>query len=137
MPKISAAMLLGACLALSSQAFAGRLSADAYKSEKNRISADYKADRKACSSMKGNAKDVCKAQAHAKRKIALADVEAAFQDTGRARTNAEIVRAQETYGVAKEKCEGQAGSAQHQCKKDAKAVMTRAKAEAQTGRKAG
>jgi hypothetical protein len=137
MLKIPTALLLGACLALSPQAFAERMSKDAYKSEKNRISADYKADRKACRSMKANAGDVCMAEARAKKKIALADAEAAFQDTERARTKAQIVRAQEAYDVAKEKCDDQAGAARHQCRKDAEAAMTRAKGEAQTNRKSG
>lgn len=137
MLKTPTALLLGACLALSTQAYAERMSKDAYKSEKNRISADYKADRKACSSMKANAKDVCRAEAKAKKKIALADTEAAYQNTARARTKAQIVRAQEAYDVAKEKCEDQTGSARHQCKKDAEAALTRAKAGAQTTRQSG
>ena len=42
------------------------MSKDAHKAEKEKIEAQYKADKKACDAMKANAKDVCKAEAKGK-----------------------------------------------------------------------
>ncbi|RYF36543.1 MAG: hypothetical protein EOO25_20715, partial [Comamonadaceae bacterium] len=64
---IALALGLGFALAPAMAADAA-MSKDAYKAEKEKIEAQYKADKKACDGMKANAKDVCGAEAKAKEK---------------------------------------------------------------------
>ena len=129
MNKLLTTLLAGAFVCVSVPALAAMDKA-AYKAEKDRIAAEYKTDKSACKPMKANAKDVCMKEAKAKEKIAKADAEAAYKGTDKAKTHAQKVRAEEAYDVAKEKCDDQTGKAKSQCKKDAKATMTQAKAAA-------
>jgi len=48
-----------------------------YKATKKEIQTTYKSDKAACASLTGNAKDVCMAEAKAKRKVARAEAAAA------------------------------------------------------------
>ncbi len=52
---------------------------------KSNAAAQYKADKDACSSLSGNAKDICIAEAKGKDNVALADAEAAYQNTAKHR----------------------------------------------------
>ncbi|WP_284620183.1 hypothetical protein [Aquabacterium humicola] len=101
---------------------AAKLTKDQVKAEKDRIEEAYKADKKACDGMKSNAKDVCQAEAKAKEKVAKADLK--YRETGDAKDAAKLaeVKAETEYDVAKEKCEDLKGSAQSDCKKQAKDV---------------
>ena len=75
-PKPIAAALIALGLATVGTAFAeDRMTHDAYKAEKDRIEADYKAAKEACKKLSGNAEDVCKAQAKADYRIAEADLD--------------------------------------------------------------
>ena len=117
-------------------AFAGSaLAADgmekgAYKSAKDKIEEQAKADKKACTSMKDNAKDVCEAEAKAKEKIAKAELDAQNKPGAKADEKVRLMKAEGAYEVAKEKCEDQKGSAMATCKKDAKVAYDKAKADA-------
>ena len=62
---LAAAILCASLLPLSS-AFAQTMNKADYQAGKTRISADYKTDKMACNSMKGNAKDICQEEAKAK-----------------------------------------------------------------------
>src|SRR5690348_5937724 len=72
--------LLISLLAAAGIAFAGAanaadtsgMSRDAYKADKDKIETQYKADKGQCTSMSGNAKDICNAEARAKEKVAKA-----------------------------------------------------------------
>ncbi len=55
-----------------------------YKAAKDRISAEYKADKAACDKFNGNQKDICVEQAKGKEKVALAEAE--YNYTGKAAT---------------------------------------------------
>jgi chromosome segregation ATPase len=130
-----AATLVALGFALGSSAFAqDRMTRDAYKAEKERIEADYKAANEACKKLSGNAEDVCKAQAKADQRIAEAELDAKNKGTAKARADARIVRAEAQYDVAKEKCDELSGNAKDACVKDAKAAEARAKAEAKADR---
>ena len=113
----------------------GAMTKDAYKSEQKRISAEYKSEIKRCTSLSGNAKDICKAEVKGKQKTAKADAYAAFKGTDKAATAALIARADADFAVAKEKCDDQSGNAKDVCVKDAKAAHTRAKVDAQANQK--
>ena len=134
-PKPIAAALIALGLATAGTAFAeDRMTRDAYKAEKERIEADYKAAKEACNKLSGNAEDVCKAQAKADYRIAEADLDAKNKGTAKARADARIVRAEAQYDVAKEKCDDLAGNAKDVCVKDAKAAELKAKADAKAER---
>ncbi len=132
---ITAALFAAGILAATSASAADRMSKDDYASEKDRIAAEYKADVQRCSSLSGNAKDICKAEVKGKEKSAKADAYAAYKGTDKAATDALIARADADYAVAKEKCDDLAGNPKGVCVKEAKAAHTKAKVDAKTNGK--
>jgi len=96
--------------------------------------AQYKVDKQACSSLSGNAKDICLAEAKGKNSVAKADAEAAYKNTAKARENARVVHAQATYKVAIEKCDDLAGNPKDVCVKEAKAELVKGKSNAKVDR---
>ncbi len=112
------------------------MSKDAYKEAKDKIEAQYKSDKATCDPMKGNAKDVCKADAKGKEKVAKAELEAQYKPSPKNEEKVKTAKADADYDVAKEKCEDQKGSAKSACKKDAKAAHDSAKSQAKADAKA-
>jgi hypothetical protein len=110
------------------------ISKDAYDLAVKNAEAQYKMDKDACSSRSGNAKDICLAEANGKEKVAKADAEAAYKNTPKVREDARVTRAEATYNVAKEKCDGLSGNPKDVCAKEANAVMVKAKADAKVDR---
>ena len=108
---------------------------ESYKSTTQQIDATFKADKEQCKSLKGNAKDVCMAEAKAKQKTAKADAEAEYKNTAKARADARMARADAEYLVAKEKCDDLAGNKKDVCIKEAKAARVSAKADAKVDKK--
>lgn len=108
-----------------------------YRSTKDRIGADFKADKAACAPLKANAKDVCIEQAKAKDKVGRAELE--FASTGKAAdgTKLQVAKAEAAYAVAKEKCDDQSGNPKDLCVKEAKAVEVKALADARLGQAVG
>lgn len=133
--SLTAAALAAAFgLPFSAQAMSG----GDYKSQQNRIGAEYRAAQQKCNSLSGNAKDICVAQAKGAEKVATAELSARRDNyTAAARHKVRITKAETTHDVAREKCDDLAGNAKDVCVKDAKATLTRAKAEADSDRKAG
>jgi hypothetical protein len=121
---------LAITLAFSTAAMAEGMTKDAYKADKERISAEYKTAKAACKSLSGNAGDICKAEAKGKEKVAEAELEASYKPTSDHRYQARIAKAEADYAVASEKCDDLAGNAKDVCVKEAKAAQTTAKADA-------
>src|SRR5512132_2916659 len=96
--------------------------------------AQYKIDKEACSSLNGNAKDICVAEAKGKDNVAKADAEASYANTPKARESARVAHAKATYDVSFEKCDDLAGNRKDVCVKEAKAALVRAKADAKVDR---
>jgi hypothetical protein len=96
--------------------------------------AQYKIDKEACSSLSGNAKDICVAEAKGKESVAKAEAEAAYKHTPKARENARIAHAQASYNVAVEKCDDLAGNRKDVCVKEAKSELVKGKANAKVDR---
>ena len=117
-------------------AFAGNLmSKDAYKAEKERINAAYKADDdQRCKSLSGNAKDICRAETSARLKISLAELDARNENTPKARENAMIVRADAIHAVDVEKCDDLSGQKKDLCRQEAKSMRDKVKADAKAER---
>lgn len=129
---IAIAALFGA-----SGAFAATMSKSEYAAAKDHISADYKADKAACASSSGNAKDVCMEQAKGKEKIARAELE--YDHSGKAGDahKLAIAKADSAYAIAKEMCDDKAGNAKDVCTTEAKATHTKAVADAKLTEKVG
>jgi len=125
------------CLLTLPVAYAANISKADYTAGKARISASYKADKAACDSQSGNAKDICVQEAKAKEKVALAELE--YSHTGKPadRNKVFVARAESAYAVAKERCDDLAGNAKDVCVKEAKAVEIKALADAKLGKDIG
>lgn len=146
--------------AVMSCAFAGQamaLTKEEYKAQDDRISADYKAAREKCNTLKANAKDICVAEAKGVEKTAKAELEAQYKPSPRNDEKLTVAKADAVYDVAKEKCDdlapsasagpaaspgagaaanASAASAKDTCVKDAKAAHTKAKEDAKVARAA-
>jgi hypothetical protein len=106
-----------------------------YDQAKASAKAAYDTDKKACDSLKDNAKDICVAEAKAKRTRVEENAEAAYKTTPKAREEAIHEIAEADYEVAKERCDDKAGNEKDVCVKEAKAAMTRAQADAKAAQK--
>jgi hypothetical protein len=126
-------VLLG-CSAALAAAHAANVSKEELSAEKQRIEAEYKAERKTCDAMQGNAKDVCAEQAKGKQKVARAELDYKQDASERQRSKVESAKADAQYAVAKEKCDDLNGEQKDVCVKDAKAAKARADAETKPAR---
>ena len=97
--------------------------------EKDRIEAEYKADKARCDGMKGNAKDVCVKEAKGKEKVAKAELDAKTNPSEHNQRKVLEAKADAQYDVAKEKCDDMKGKEKSACEKDAKAAHERAEAD--------
>ena len=128
------AMMTAAGLTLAGAAPAATMNKDQRDAAYKDAAAQYKADKDACGSMSGNAKDVCMQEAKGKEKVAKAEADAAYKGTPKARESARMARADADYNVAKEKCDDFSGNQKDVCVKEAKAGYTKAKADAKVDR---
>lgn len=135
--KTLAAATLCASLLPMSAAYAQMMNKTDYQSGKARISAEYKTEKMACNTMKGNAKDICQEEAKAKEKMARAELEYGYTGKPADRTKMMEVKAKSTYAVAKERCDDMAGNAKDVCVQEAKAVEKKAMADAKMGKEIG
>ena len=108
-----------------------------YAAAKDRISATYKADRSACDSFSGNAKDICVEQAKGKESVARAELEADYTGKASDRNKVATAKADAAYAVAKEQCDDKAGNAKDTCVAEAKAAHTKALADVKLSKKVG
>jgi hypothetical protein len=116
-------------------AHAANMTKEEASAEKARIEAEYKADKKACDAMNGNAKDVCVEQAKGKEKVARAELDYKQDASERHRGKVAEAKAEAQYAVAKEKCDDLSGDQKDVCVKDAKAAKARVEADMKSARK--
>jgi len=124
------AIALAVTLAFSAGAMAEGMSKADFKASQDKVAAEYKTAKAGCSSLAGNAKDVCAVEAKGKEKVAMAELEAAYKPTVKNHYEVRIAKADADYALAREKCDDQAGNAKDVCVKEAKAAETAAKADA-------
>lgn len=131
--NLKTSLIVAALLAAPLAQAAAMNKAD-YKAAKDSISTTYKADKKACDAMSGNAKDVCVEEAKGKEKIAKAELE--YKYTGKASDQNKMLKAkaEANYAIAKEKCDDKAGNDKDVCVKEAKSVEVSALANAKVGK---
>jgi hypothetical protein len=108
-----------------------------HHADKERISADYKIDKAACAKLAGNAKDICVEEAKGKEKIALAETEYAYTGKRTDQNKVRVAKAEAAYAIAKQKCDDKAGTAKDVCVQEAKAIETKALADAKLGKEIG
>jgi hypothetical protein len=114
----------------------GEMSA-ADKADDKRIEADYKAAKAKCDGMKGNAKDICMAEAKGQRKVAKAEHEAKeSKDPAAAQSKVDKAKAEAEYDVAKQRCDDQKGKEKSACVEQAKAKRDQALAAVKGEKKA-
>jgi len=121
---------LAISLAFSAGAMAQSLSKTDYEAGKDQIAAEYKVAKAGCATLSGNPNDICMAGAKGNEKVALADLEATYKPGIETRYEARVAKANADYGVAKERCDDQAGNTKDVCVKEAKSAETAAKADA-------
>lgn len=134
--NLKVSLIVAAILVLPVAQAATMTKAD-YKANKTRISADYKADKAACASLAANAKDICVEEAKAKEKVARAELEYSYTGKPGDQTKVLVAKAKSAYAVAKEKCDDKSGNDKDVCVKEAKAVETKALADAKMGKQIG
>ena len=129
------AICAGAVLFAGSATAADKGDKGMYDQAKASAKAAYDTDKAACDSLKDNAKDICVAEAKAKRTRVDENAEAAYKNTPKAREHAVHEIAEADYKVAKERCDDKAGNEKDVCVQQAKAVMTKAQADAKATQK--
>jgi hypothetical protein len=70
----------------------------------------------------------------AKQKVALAELEFSLSGKAADHTKVLVAKAESTYAVAKERCDDLSGNTKNVCVQEAKAVETKALADAKLGR---
>lgn len=105
------------------------------KAARDKIAADYKADRAACDAMKDNAKDVCVEEAKGKEKIAKAELDQKMKPSDSNARKVAEAKVEVAYSIAKEKCDDQKGDAKSACMKQAKADETKGMADVKAMKK--
>lgn len=133
---MKASLLLTALLLLPT-AQAQTMSKADYTAGKTRLSANYKADKAACASLAGNAKDICVEEAKGKEKVARADMDYGYSGKAADRNKVLVAKADTAYAVARERCDDLAGNAKDVCVKQAKATKVSAMADAKLGKEIG
>lgn len=115
----------------STGVMAQSMSKDAYKAAADRITADHTTEKASCDLLSGNTKDICITTAKSKELTAKADLEVRYEPTAKNRYQALVTKADADYAVANEKCDDKAGNDKDICVKEAKAIETRVKADAE------
>src|ERR1700712_2780912 len=127
-----------AALFTASGAFAATNMARAdYSANKDRIEADYKADKAACDSYSGNQKDIFQKQAKGKEDVAKAELEYSYTGKASDGNKIAVVKADSAYDVAKEMCDDKGSNAKDVCVAEAKSAHTKALADAKMSKKVG
>ncbi|MDZ4252440.1 MAG: hypothetical protein U1A72_07680 [Sulfuritalea sp.] len=123
-------LALAVGMVFSAGAMAQSLAKDDYKAGKKQIEGQYKAEKAACNSFSGNARDICIAEAKGREKVAEADLEASYKPSVDSRYKARVVAAEAAYSIAKQRCDDKGDTAKDVCIEEAKAAKTTAKADA-------
>ena len=123
-------LALAVGLAFGGAAVAQSMPKDDYQTGKDRIAAESKAAKAACTSLFGNARAVCETEASGSGKVAGAELDASYGPTLKSRNQVSVVKAEADHAAARQRCDDLAGNAKDVCIKEATAVETAAKADA-------
>lgn len=106
------------------------LTAASYEAAKTTIDRKFEVDQKACERLRGNAQDVCNAQAQGKQKSERALLDARYKPSPDSVESAKFATADANYEVDKAKCGARKGKAKSRCIADAKAGREAARRQA-------
>ena len=104
-----------------------------YRAVTQKAAADYTTATAKCTSMSGNDKDVCLAEARLDRSRTESDALAKYNNTPKSREKARSSIAEAEYDLAKAKCGDKSGADKDDCMNNAKSVHTAAVADAKSG----
>jgi hypothetical protein len=126
--------LAGALWAIATATSAAPLPKATYDAAKSELKASYKAERAACDSMAGNAKDICVETAKGHEEVAMAHLE--YQYTGKGSDRAALLKAryEARYEIAQERCDDLGAQQKDVCVAEAKADRDKAKAAAKAAK---
>lgn len=129
MPKrtLTCAAACAAAL-LSAPLFSEEMDKAAYEQTRTRIQAEYKADSQRCVEYKENMREVCRAEARGKRKVGLAEADAAYRNTESARVALRQARVEADLEVARQRCGELTGQRRSACVMEAQAAQAQNKA---------
>jgi len=131
MTHLSAGTLaLAVGLTFSPAARAEVMSKDQHKAAAKVLEAEYQAGKKACDTQAGNAKDICRAEAKGREKVASAELEAQYAPSAKTRNGVRVAKAEAAWLVASERCDDRAGNDKDVCVKEATAARVHALADA-------
>jgi hypothetical protein len=130
MTFIHTTLISALLLTLSLGATAAPISKAEYKASKADITAKFKAEKTACGTQKGNAKDICIEEAKGAEKVALAELEDHYEPSTKHSYDINVAKAKAAYAIAKEKCDDLNGNPKDVCRKEAKEAYTSAMAHA-------
>lgn len=130
---IKSALALAALLALPLAQAA--MSKAELKTGMDRISEEYKTDKKACEQQSGNAHDICVESAKGKEKVAKAELTHNYSNSQADWNKLQVAKADAIYEVAKEKCDDKAGDAKDLCNKEAKTTHVTSLADAKLSKR--
>ncbi len=99
-------------------------------SARKRIDAEHKAAKDRCKPMKGNAQDICEAEADGRKNVAQAELKLAQKNTPENQRDLQAAKAKAAYNVEKERCDDLKGDAKDACQKRAKQARDNAMSSA-------
>lgn len=123
-------MTLALGFAFTSAAAAEGMSKAQYTSRADGIGAQYKAAKASCSSLAGDARSICAAEAKAREGIARAELEEAYKPSIKNSHEVRVARAEAEYAVSVARCNEKGANEKDACVKEAKAARVRALADA-------
>ncbi|MEO7743099.1 MAG: hypothetical protein ABIR98_09195 [Usitatibacter sp.] len=101
------------------------MSPDIHQQLKREVEASTRLALAKCRDMAGVERDICKAQARAAERVALADLSARYHGTVAATDEAVSVRAKASFDVAKARCGAKMAGARVECLKEARDERSR------------
>ncbi|MGV3572015.1 MAG: hypothetical protein ACO1PB_15570 [Ramlibacter sp.] len=118
------------CCAAGAQTANAPMSKEAYRAQQQRIEAEYDATQARCKPLDRTARNICNEKARGARDIAAAELQMQMKPTADNDEKVRMAKAEAVYAVTLESCKAMEGNAREVCRKDAKAVLAGARAEA-------
>ncbi len=112
--------VLAGCLGLAWADAAPPMTEQEHGAARDRIAAQEKAEARACKRLKGNARDICHAQAQGQAKVARARLDAQYAPGPEAEQQVKYARADAEYAIARERCDDARRDARSRCLRQAK-----------------
>ena len=110
------------------------MTSEYYSVETKGIKDQYEMEKKDCALTFGNPKKLCNAEALAKQKIDLANLQNDYRPSAKNRYNLAVVKANANYAVSIQKCADMLSGEKASCMREAKIIKTSSLINAKAGR---